>query len=261
MTALVQVRDGQAMASSIDVARAFEKQHQHVMRAIRALVEARQDLASNFGRMIQRVETGKMARRDSHYYEMDRKGFTILAMGFTGPKALDWKVAFYDAFEQLELALRAASNDDDDIDDAPLAPPLPIGDMRFVDRLKYEPPNIQLAYVREMRMAKGRPGAIVAMRELGWEAEEDPLDPIRLLAASDPVARQVLDWVRDRTEPVPGHRIRTTALYNDFVQWAVGQRQDALSMKAFSQALTSLGYPGRRSDVSYKIGLRLRSPH
>ena len=39
-------------------------------------------------------------------YWMDRKGFSILAMGFTGAKALDFKCAFYDQFERMEEALR-----------------------------------------------------------------------------------------------------------------------------------------------------------
>lgn len=36
---------------------------------------------------------------------MDRKGFSILAMGFTGAKALDFKCAFYDEFERMEKQL------------------------------------------------------------------------------------------------------------------------------------------------------------
>lgn len=38
---------------------------------------------------------------------MDRKGFCLLAMGFTGAKALEFKCAFYDQFERMEEALRA----------------------------------------------------------------------------------------------------------------------------------------------------------
>ena len=41
---------------------------------------------------------------------MDRKGFSLLAMGFTGAKALDFKCAFYDQFERMEEALRAPSD-------------------------------------------------------------------------------------------------------------------------------------------------------
>lgn len=38
---------------------------------------------------------------------MDQKGFCILAMGFTGAKALEFKCAFYDEFERMKHELEA----------------------------------------------------------------------------------------------------------------------------------------------------------
>lgn len=32
------------------------------------------------------------------YYELDRDGFTLLAMGFTGKQALQFKLSYIDAF-------------------------------------------------------------------------------------------------------------------------------------------------------------------
>lgn len=257
MSALVQVRGEAVLASSLDVARSFDKRHAHVMRAITTLVQQRPDLEPNFGLLIDSYEAGKGSTRQRHYYEMDRKGFTLLAMGFTGPKALEWKIAYIDAFDRMESALRAAANDDEE-EALPPARPASDSALPFVERLKFEPPNIQIAFVREMRMARGRPGAIMAMRELGWEGEEVAADPMRLLAASDPVTRIVLDWVRERAEPVPGRRTRVMSLYNDFVPWSVDRGVEVVTLKAFSMALSSLGYPTRRSDVSYKMGLKLR---
>ena len=46
------------------------------------------------------------ATRKAPFYYMDRKGFCILAMGFTGAKALEFKCAFYDEFERMENELR-----------------------------------------------------------------------------------------------------------------------------------------------------------
>lgn len=257
MSALVQVRGDAVLASSLDVAQSFGKQHQHVMRSIRTLVDQAHDLASNFGRMIVQVETGKSARRDSHYYEMDRKGFTLLAMGFTGPKALEWKIAYIDAFDRMEAALRTAENDDEEEDMLPVVRPVAESGMAFVERMKFEPPNIQLAYVREMRMARGRPGAIMAMRELGWEQAEDT-GPEQVMAASNPVIRQVLQWVQDRTMAAPGNRIRTMTMYNDFVRWCADLGAEVLSLPAFGRSLGALGYPSRRSNATYRDGLKLR---
>lgn len=259
MLAHVEVREGMARASSLAVAQSFAKQHRDVMRSVRKLLEQCPELARNFARMLQQIETGQTARRDSHYYEMDRKGFTLLAMGFTGPKALEWKIAYIDAFDRMEAALRATI-DDEQPDDDLLPPAKSLGDLTFVDRLRYEPPNIQLAYVREMRMARGRPGAIVAMRDLGWEGEEDGA-PEKLLAASNPVIKQVLQWVQDRTQPEPGNRVRTMSMYNDFVRWCGGLQMEVLSLTAFGRSLSSLGYPSRRSNATYRDGLKLRQPN
>jgi phage regulator Rha-like protein len=38
-------------------------------------------------------------------YQMSRDGFSLLAMGFTGKRALEWKVKFLKAFNQMEGAL------------------------------------------------------------------------------------------------------------------------------------------------------------
>ena len=255
--ASVHVSGDSVRASSIDVARSFDKRHADVLRSISALAKARPDLERNFALMVHQVAIGSGTTRSSHYYEMDRKGFALLAMGFTGPKALDWKIAYIDAFDRMEAALCATGVDGESDDDL-LPPARALADLSFVDRLKYEPPNIQLAYVREMRMARGRTGAIAAMRDLGWEDEDDGA-PAALLAASNPVIRQVLQWVQDRTMPHPGHRMRTMALYNDFVRYCSGLQMEVLSLTAFGRSLGALGYPSRRSNTTYRDGLKLKT--
>ncbi len=40
-------------------------------------------------------------------YDINRDGFTLLAMGFTGAKALDWKLRYLDVFNAMEAELRA----------------------------------------------------------------------------------------------------------------------------------------------------------
>ena len=37
---------------------------------------------------------------------MDRDGFSFLVMGFTGAKALDWKVRYINAFNEMEATLK-----------------------------------------------------------------------------------------------------------------------------------------------------------
>lgn len=107
-------RDGEVFASSRDVAAYFGKQHGHVLRDIDALVKAEPSLlrrqfgdeggVSNFGET-QYVDpqNGQTYR----HYVMTRDGFTLLAMGFTGEKALKFKIAYIAQFNAMEAELRA----------------------------------------------------------------------------------------------------------------------------------------------------------
>lgn len=96
-------REGKVFANSRDVATFFDKNHQHVMRDIRKLISLRPELnRSNFG--LVELPDGKGELRPA--YDMDRDGFTLLAMGFTGEKALDFKLRYIAAFNAMEEALR-----------------------------------------------------------------------------------------------------------------------------------------------------------
>lgn len=105
--ALVFVKEGHVFASSRDVARFFEKRHDHVLRDIDALISNAPELAPNFGEMVYEVEIGSGAKRKFPAFAMDRVGFTLLAMGFTGARALHWKKQYIKAFNAMEAELRS----------------------------------------------------------------------------------------------------------------------------------------------------------
>ena len=103
-TALTIV-DGRPVVSSRTVAEYFGKNHFHVLRDIEELLNKRPELReSNFGFTFEIKRIGNVERKTPVYY-MDRKGFCLLAMGFTGPKALEFKCAFYDEFTRMEEEL------------------------------------------------------------------------------------------------------------------------------------------------------------
>jgi len=103
---LVQISDGQAITISTEVARVFEKRHDHVLDAIKNLLsELPADHAPNFREMVIDVEIGSGATRKSPAYHLTRDGFTLLAMRFTGKKALAFQVAYIDAFNRMEAEL------------------------------------------------------------------------------------------------------------------------------------------------------------
>lgn len=46
--------------------------------------------------------------RQQKYYECTRDGFALLAMGFTGKKALEWKLKYIAAFNKMEKRIKSA---------------------------------------------------------------------------------------------------------------------------------------------------------
>lgn len=103
---ILAVINGIPTTTSLDVARHFGKRHDVVLRAIRSLIaQLPADHAHNFVEMIQPTDIGKGATRQDPAFRITRDGFTLLAMGFTGARALEFKLAYLDAFNQMEAEL------------------------------------------------------------------------------------------------------------------------------------------------------------
>lgn len=105
--------NNQIFCTSLDVARVFRKRHDNVLKDIKAiLVDLREigDLQCklNFEEsfQIRKIEGFKGKVRKYPHYNLTRDGFSLLAMGFTGTKALQWKIAFLNAFNQMEKLLK-----------------------------------------------------------------------------------------------------------------------------------------------------------
>ena len=106
MKELVHVGDSnQIVTDSRTVADSFEKRHDHVLRDIENLKIS----LPNFGEMFFQTETPDLSGRGRMYktYIMNRDGFTLLAMGFTGAKAMQWKLKYIEAFNEMEKKLKA----------------------------------------------------------------------------------------------------------------------------------------------------------
>lgn len=102
MNELVIMKDKQAVTSSLQVAESFNKNHQHVLRSIDGL---KKDV-SNFGQMFIETNLPDSYGRNRRGYYMNRDGFTLLAMGFTGDKALQFKLQYIDAFNEMEQQVK-----------------------------------------------------------------------------------------------------------------------------------------------------------
>lgn len=98
--ALVFIKNDTPLTTSRTVAEQFDKKHKHVLEDIRQILAAENSATKFF------FETS-FNNRGKQYpeYLMTRDGFALLAMGFTGKKALEFKLKFIDAFNRMEQAL------------------------------------------------------------------------------------------------------------------------------------------------------------
>lgn len=97
-----QGSEGQPLTNSVLVAEKFEKRHCNVIRSIENLLTADSKMSSLFVSASYIDEQGK----DRPMYIMNRDGFTLLAMGFTGKKALQFKLDYIEAFNKMEKAIK-----------------------------------------------------------------------------------------------------------------------------------------------------------
>lgn len=102
MNELVIMHNKQAMTSSNRVADVFGKEHRNVLATI--------------GGMLKNQQTQNMFTKSTYVneqngqsypmYYMNRDGFTLLAMGFTGKKALQFKIKYIQAFNSMETQIK-----------------------------------------------------------------------------------------------------------------------------------------------------------
>ena len=101
MNELVMVENNQVVVSSRQVAENFGKQHKDVLESIRGILAA-ENSATKFFR------ESTFENRGKHYpeYIMNRDGFSLLVMGFTGKEAMTWKIRYIQAFNEMEAKIR-----------------------------------------------------------------------------------------------------------------------------------------------------------
>lgn len=79
---ILSTQNGEPVASSRDVAKRFGKEHKHVLASIRQILVAENSAAKFFHESSFEYRGQKFPE-----YLMNRDGFSLLAMGFTGKEA------------------------------------------------------------------------------------------------------------------------------------------------------------------------------
>ena len=98
---LVKIENNEVVVSSREVAKNFVKQHKHVLDNIREILAAQNSATKLF-------HESEYENRGKKYpeYIMNRDGFSLLVMSFTGTKAFEWKIKYINAFNEMEAKLR-----------------------------------------------------------------------------------------------------------------------------------------------------------
>lgn len=102
MSNLVGVKNNQVVVSSKQVAEKFGKEHKDVLESLRQILVAENSATKFF-----EESSYKYRGRNFPIYYMNRDGFALLAMGFTGDKAIKWKVNYINAFNAMEAKLQS----------------------------------------------------------------------------------------------------------------------------------------------------------
>ena len=101
MDHLTTINNGQVVVSSRQIADDFEKRHDNILRDIETLRKDSLKIEEMFHYHQEPDTYGRMQKS----YLMNRDGFSILVMGFTGQKALEWKLKYIEAFNRMEKML------------------------------------------------------------------------------------------------------------------------------------------------------------
>jgi len=102
-------KDGQLVVTSRQVARDFKKEHRAVLKAIDDLI-AEMGVAQNYADLFLPSEYQHEQNRQTYReYLLTRDGFSLLVMGFTGKRALEWKLKYIEAFNAMEESLKQVS--------------------------------------------------------------------------------------------------------------------------------------------------------
>lgn len=123
---LVTIKNNEVVCTSLDVAEKFRKRHQEVLYAIEGrkcfcdgkgcnkcngrgyqqlgILQENLEInaKSHLSKMFKKSNYVDSMNRKRPLYYINRDGFSLLVMGFTGEKALKWKLDYIKAFNKME---------------------------------------------------------------------------------------------------------------------------------------------------------------
>ena len=101
MKEFISIRNGHAVTTDIQIAEAFGKRTSDLKRLIRKLPCPKHFSERNFTLTSYIDKQGKQRPM----YEITKDGFVLLVMGFTGERAIEFKIRYIEAFNAMEKYL------------------------------------------------------------------------------------------------------------------------------------------------------------
>ena len=114
---IIRTEDGKLVVSSRQVAKDFGKEHNDTKKRIRELIRDMGEISHNYFILSKYKDS---LNRSQEEYLLTRDGFSLLVMGFTGTKALEWKLKYIEAFNTMERKLKEISKPDSYMIDDPI---------------------------------------------------------------------------------------------------------------------------------------------
>jgi Rha family phage regulatory protein len=247
LTPSIVLSNGQPVTSSLKVAEHFEKQHDDVLRTIRDIIRNMPDSFRdrNFAPTSYTVEG---QNRSYPAFHLTRDGFTLVAMGFTGRKALAWKIRYIQAFNAMEAELKRLAQG------AVQPPPSP-------DAVRGVRPALRAkamhAAVQAVRLTGGGEEDIqrLFVTYCGWLSA----GPLPEAAETETeLGRAVRSWAGEWLVPSRDRSTRSWDLYDHFRAWLrrKGWDRPMPSVRAFGEEMSRRFRRCKSSSIRYHVLLR-----
>lgn len=99
-------KNGMMVVSSRQVAQDFSKRHDNVLRDIELLIEELGSPQKSGDLFIENKYQHPQNKQWYKEYLLTRDGFSLLAMGFNGKEALQWKLKYIETFNRMEESIK-----------------------------------------------------------------------------------------------------------------------------------------------------------
>jgi len=244
--------DGRPVTTSLNIAEVFSKKHPSVMRSIRNLDVPEEFSLCNFAQSTYVNDRGQC----QPMYQITRDGFTLLAMGFTGKAAMQFKLAYIEAFNQMEQELMERCSG---------------GDRRRIDvhhshlRGPVSPQSgLDIRYTLDLTKIILRPSktTLTLLQRLTGVDVEDLIEEAAHLRPGREREDAVQAFLAAHTETITDYRIPLTEFYAAYRRWCQERQLTASQIgdsRALAATLRQLGFTlEKRSGMILVIGLALR---